>query len=61
MELSSVKAKNMNAALRIAGAMLQGGKSWELLVMGPYQLVCEIHDDGPFRLTAYRRILISLE
>lgn len=54
-------AKNMNAALRIAGAMLQGGESWELLVTGPYQLVCEIHDDGPFRLTAYRCILTTLE
>lgn len=55
-------AKNMNAALRIAGAMLQGGgESRELLVTGPYQLVCEIHDDGPFRLTVYRRILITLE
>lgn len=25
-----------------------------------YQLVCEIHDNGPFQLTAYRRILILL-
>ncbi len=25
-----------------------------------YQLVCEVHDSGPFRLTAYRRILILL-
>ena len=25
-----------------------------------YQLVCEVHDNGPFQLTAYRRILILL-
>ena len=25
-----------------------------------YQLVCEVHDNGPFHLTAYRRILILL-
>ena len=24
-------------------------------------LVCEVHDDGPFRLVAYRRIIISVE
>ena len=25
-----------------------------------YQLICEVHDNGPFQLTAYRRILILL-
>ena len=24
-------------------------------------LVCEVHDDGPFRLVAYRRIIIAIE
>jgi hypothetical protein len=26
-----------------------------------YHLVCEVHDDGPFRLPAYRRIIITVE
>ncbi|MBO7497418.1 MAG: DUF1593 domain-containing protein [Salinivirgaceae bacterium] len=26
-----------------------------------YHLICEIHDDGPFSLTAYRRVIISVE
>ena len=24
-------------------------------------LICEVHDDGPFRLVAYRRIILSIE
>ena len=28
---------------------------------GELHLICEIHDDGPFRLPAYRRIIISIE
>ena len=27
----------------------------------PYHLICEVHDDGPFQLVAYRRILITVE
>ena len=26
-----------------------------------YHLICEVHDDGPFQLVAYRRILITVE
>ena len=26
-----------------------------------YHLVCEVHDDGPFTLPAYRRIIITVE
>jgi hypothetical protein len=26
-----------------------------------YHLICEVHDDGPFRLPAYRRIIITVE
>ena len=25
-----------------------------------YHLVCEVHDDGPFRLPAYRRVIIEV-
>ena len=28
---------------------------------GELHLICEVHDDGPFRLPAYRRIIISIE
>jgi hypothetical protein len=28
---------------------------------GKLHLICEVHDDGPFRLPAYRRIIISIE
>jgi Protein of unknown function (DUF1593). len=28
---------------------------------GTYHLVCEIHDDGPFRLPAYRRIIVKVK
>ena len=28
---------------------------------GTYHLICEIHDDGPFTLPAYRRIIITVE
>jgi hypothetical protein len=24
-------------------------------------LICEVHDDGPFRLVAYRRCILSIE
>jgi hypothetical protein len=27
----------------------------------PYHLICEVHDDGPFQLVAYRRIIVSVE
>jgi hypothetical protein len=26
-----------------------------------YHLICEVHDDGPFQLVAYRRIIITVE
>ena len=26
-----------------------------------YHLICEVHDDGPFRLVAYRRVIITVE
>ena len=29
--------------------------------IGELHLICEVHDDGPFRLPAYRRIIISIE
>ena len=24
-------------------------------------VICEVHDDGPFRLVAYRRLILSIE
>ena len=28
---------------------------------GELHLICEVHDNGPFHLPAYRRIIISIE
>ncbi len=55
-EIGSTTATIDNASSAIATVRIPADAASDTI-----HLVCEVHDDGPFRLVAYRRIIIAIE